>query len=44
MLKSFATEEIIIAAVAEFDGLKQLDKEDEWKFGLRVRGYGATLW
>ncbi len=37
LLESFATEEVIIAAVAELDGPKQLDKEDEWAFGLRVR-------
>ncbi len=37
LLKSFATEEIITAAVAEFDGLKQLDKENQWAFGVRVR-------
>ncbi len=38
LLKTFATEEVIIAAVAKFDGLSQGEKEDERAFGLRVRG------
>ncbi len=37
LLKTFATEEVIIAAVAKFDGLSQGEKEDERAFGLRVR-------
>ncbi len=37
LLKSFAIEEAIIDVVAEFDGLKQNAKEEEWAFRLRVR-------
>ncbi len=37
LLKSFAIGEAIIDVVAEFDGLKQSAKEEEWAFRLRVR-------
>ncbi len=37
LLKTFATEEVIIAAVPKFYGLSQGEKEDERAFGLRVR-------
>eukprot|EP00171_Calliarthron_tuberculosum_P008308 IDg8308t1 len=37
LLKSFASEEVIIAAVFEFYSLKKGDKEEEMEFGLRFR-------
>lgn len=37
LLETFATEEVIIEAVAKFDSLSQGEKENEQDFGLRVR-------
>ncbi len=43
MLKSFGTEEIIIAAVPDFHALNQPEQEKKWAFRLLARETARLL-